>query len=135
MSSWLELQNDLLSFFVLVLVLILLVSWAQPLIVSQPSSAEGTEGGTVTLHCSFNSTSMPKAGSYRWVKDSGVEVKNTTQEFMGRVTPISDEDFLSERRANVEIRDLRRYDAGMYCCFISVCCFFLGSFLLENIRI
>ncbi|XP_032997841.1 natural cytotoxicity triggering receptor 3-like [Lacerta agilis] len=88
--------------------------------VSQPSSAEGTEGGSVTLHCSYNSTSEPKVGSFRWVKEPGVEVRKTTREFMGRVSPTSEQGFLLERRADIEIRDLRHYDSGVYRCMVKI---------------
>uniref|UniRef100_A0ACB8EGK5 Uncharacterized protein n=1 Tax=Sphaerodactylus townsendi TaxID=933632 RepID=A0ACB8EGK5_9SAUR len=97
-----------------------LVSQAQDLLVSQPSSAQGTEGGSVTLRCSFSSTSKLKVGSYQWVKDPGVVVKNTTPEFMGRVICTSDQLFLSDRRADLEIRDLRHYDSGIYRCEVNI---------------
>uniref|UniRef100_A0A670HY71 Natural cytotoxicity triggering receptor 3 n=1 Tax=Podarcis muralis TaxID=64176 RepID=A0A670HY71_PODMU len=88
--------------------------------VSQPSSAEGAEGGSVTLTCSYNSTSEPKVGSFRWVKEPGVEVRKTTREFMGRVSPTSEQAFLLERRADIEIRDLRHYDSGVYRCVVKI---------------
>nr|XP_034963060.1 uncharacterized protein LOC118081048 isoform X2 [Zootoca vivipara] len=91
-----------------------------PLVVSQPSSAEGTEGSSVTLHCSYNSTSEPKVGSFRWVKEPGVEVRKTTREFMGRVSPTSEQGFLLESRADIEIRDLRHYDSGVYRCVVKI---------------
>nr|XP_028573448.1 natural cytotoxicity triggering receptor 3-like [Podarcis muralis] len=92
----------------------------EPLMVSQPSSAEGAEGGSVTLTCSYNSTSEPKVGSFRWVKEPGVEVRKTTREFMGRVSPTSEQAFLLERRADIEIRDLRHYDSGVYRCVVKI---------------
>uniref|UniRef100_A0A8C0GHT6 Immunoglobulin V-set domain-containing protein n=1 Tax=Chelonoidis abingdonii TaxID=106734 RepID=A0A8C0GHT6_CHEAB len=81
--------------------------------VSQPSSLQGTEGGSVTLPCSYNSTREPRLGSYTWVKEvagARLELSNGTQEFGGRVSRAGDRSFLRERRADVELRDLRPYD-------------------------
>ncbi|KAL8213163.1 UNVERIFIED_CONTAM: hypothetical protein K2H54_061082 [Gekko kuhli] len=96
------------------------VSQAQNLMVSQPSSVQGTEGSSVTLRCSYSSTSEPKVGSYQWVKDPGLEIKNSSQEFTGRVNYISDQDFLLMRKADLEIRDLRPSDSGLYRCVVSI---------------
>nr|XP_028576895.1 natural cytotoxicity triggering receptor 3-like [Podarcis muralis] len=104
----------------LMLTLITASQAQEPLMVSQPSSAEGTEGGSVTLTCSYNSTSEPKVGSFRWVKEPGVEVRKTTREFMGRVSPTSEQAFLLGRRADIEIWDLRHYDSGVYRCVVKI---------------
>ncbi|XP_061478106.1 natural cytotoxicity triggering receptor 3 [Rhineura floridana] len=115
-------QTGLMDLKTLHLMFILIsVSHAQQrIVVSQPSSAEGTEGGSITLHCSYNSTSKITVGSYRWVKDPSVTVRNTTQEFLGRVNLTSDQGFLLERRADIEIQDLRHYDSGMYRCVVNI---------------
>ncbi|XP_060094692.1 natural cytotoxicity triggering receptor 3-like [Heteronotia binoei] len=100
---------------------ILIVSQAQDLVVSQPSSAQGIEGSSVTLRCSYNYTSKPKVGSYQWVKDPGlVVVKNSTPEFMGRLNCTSDLRFLLDQRADLELQDLRHYDSGIYRCVVSI---------------
>ncbi|XP_077187277.1 polymeric immunoglobulin receptor-like [Paroedura picta] len=96
------------------------VSGAQGLGVSQPSLVQGTEGGSVTLHCSYDTAHDTKVGSYRWVKNPGLLVKNTTPEFMGRLNRTSDQHFLSERRADIEIRDLKLNDSGMYRCVVEI---------------
>ncbi|XP_060094691.1 polymeric immunoglobulin receptor-like [Heteronotia binoei] len=93
---------------------------SQDLMVSQPSFAQGTEGGSVTLRCSYNSTSESKIGSYWWVKNPGLVVKSTSQEFMGRVNCTSDQGFLLEKRADIEIQHLRLDDSGMYQCVVSI---------------
>uniref|UniRef100_A0ACB8EFJ9 Uncharacterized protein n=1 Tax=Sphaerodactylus townsendi TaxID=933632 RepID=A0ACB8EFJ9_9SAUR len=95
------------------------VSVAQDPIVSQPSSAQGTEGDSITLRCSYNFFSKLKVGSYEWVKNPGLEVKNTSPEFMGRVNCTSDQGFLLEKRADIEIKDLRLYDSGTYRCVVN----------------
>ncbi|CAM4322819.1 unnamed protein product, partial [Lepidochelys kempii] len=98
-------------------------SWAQGLWVSQPSSVQGTEGGSVTLPCTYNSTQEPRLGSYTWVKEvagAWLELSNETQEFRGRVSQARDRSFLRERRADVELRDLRPYDAGTYRCLVKI---------------
>ncbi|CAM4655571.1 unnamed protein product [Lepidochelys olivacea] len=98
-------------------------SWAQGLWVSQPSSVQGTEGGSVTLPCTYNSTREPRLGSYTWVKEvagAWLELSNETQEFRGRVSQARDRSFLRERRADVELRDLRPYDAGTYRCLVKI---------------
>ncbi|XP_077187344.1 uncharacterized protein LOC143834402 [Paroedura picta] len=96
------------------------VSLAQDLVVTQPISAQGTEGGSVVLPCSYHTTSKPKVGSYQWVKDPGLAVKKSTPEFMGRVNCTSDQHFLLDRRADLEIRDLRHYDSGIYRCVVNI---------------
>ncbi|XP_077688948.1 natural cytotoxicity triggering receptor 3-like [Eretmochelys imbricata] len=98
-------------------------SWAQGLWVSQPSSVQGTEGSSVTLPCTYNSTQKPRLGSYTWVKEvagTRLELSNETQEFRGRVSRARDRSFLRERRANVELRDLRPYDTGTYRCLVKI---------------
>ncbi|XP_074927571.1 natural cytotoxicity triggering receptor 3 [Chelonoidis abingdonii] len=98
-------------------------SWAQDLWVSQPSSMQGTEGGSVTLPCSYNSTREPRLGSYTWVKEvagARLELSDGTQEFGGRVSRAGDRSFLRERRADVELRDLRPYDSGTYRCLVKI---------------
>ncbi|KAJ6653469.1 hypothetical protein lerEdw1_009223 [Lerista edwardsae] len=72
------------------------------------------------MRCSYSTRSEPKVGSYRWMKDSVVAVKNHTREFLGRVTLTSDQDFLSGRRADIEIQDLRHYDSGTYRCVVDI---------------
>ncbi|XP_077187347.1 natural cytotoxicity triggering receptor 3-like [Paroedura picta] len=96
------------------------VSQAQDLVVTQPISAQGTEGGSVILPCSYHTTSKPKVGSYQWVKDPGLAVRKSTPEFMGRVNCTSDQHFLLDRRADLEIRDLRHYDSGIYRCVVNI---------------
>ncbi|XP_077187322.1 natural cytotoxicity triggering receptor 3-like [Paroedura picta] len=98
----------------------LLIRRAQDLVVSQPSLAQGTEGGSITLRCSYLLPSEPKVGSYQWVKYPGLVVKNTSQEFTGRVNCTSDQGFLSEKRADIEIRDLRLNDSGLYHCVVNI---------------
>ncbi|CAM5159478.1 unnamed protein product [Eretmochelys imbricata] len=96
---------------------------AQGLWVSQPSSVQGTEGSSVTLPCAYNSTREPRLGSYTWVKEvagARLELSNETQEFRGRVSRARDRSFLRERRADVELRDLRPYDAGTYRCLVKI---------------
>nr|XP_020666805.1 natural cytotoxicity triggering receptor 3-like [Pogona vitticeps] len=95
--------------------------WAQDLVVSQPGSTEATEGESVLLRCSYNSTSRPKVGSYWWVKDPGqLAVRNTTQEFMGRVIAVKDRAFLVDWKADIWINDLRHYDSGLYRCAVKL---------------
>ncbi|XP_037770255.1 natural cytotoxicity triggering receptor 3 [Chelonia mydas] len=97
--------------------------WAQGLWVSQPSSVQGTEGGSVTLPCAYNSTREPRLGSYTWVKEvagARLELSDGTQEFRGRVSWARDRSFLRERRADVELRDLRPYDTGTYRCLVKI---------------
>lgn len=67
----------------------------------------------IMLECSYKSSSKPKVGSYYWLKDTNLPVKNNTQEFLGRVTVTLDEGFL-EGRADVVIQDLRLNDSGIY---------------------
>ncbi|XP_053871134.1 natural cytotoxicity triggering receptor 3 [Malaclemys terrapin pileata] len=98
-------------------------SWAQDLWVSQPGSVQGTEGGSVTLPCSYNSTREPRLGSYTWVKEvagARLELSDGTQEFRGRVSRAQDQSFLRERRADVELRELRPYDTGTYRCLVKI---------------
>uniref|UniRef100_A0A674JF25 Natural cytotoxicity triggering receptor 3 n=1 Tax=Terrapene triunguis TaxID=2587831 RepID=A0A674JF25_9SAUR len=96
---------------------------ARDLWVSQPGSVQGTEGGSVTLPCSYNSTREPRLGSYTWVKEvagARLELSDGTQEFRGRVSRAQDRSFLRERRADVELRDLRPYDTGTYRCLVKI---------------
>uniref|UniRef100_A0A8C8RD88 Natural cytotoxicity triggering receptor 3 n=1 Tax=Pelusios castaneus TaxID=367368 RepID=A0A8C8RD88_9SAUR len=98
-------------------------SWAQDLWVSQPSFVQGTEGSSIILPCSYNSSRVPRLGSYLWVKEvegARLEVSNGTQEFRGRVSRALDRSFLQERRADVEIRELRLYDSGTYRCLVKI---------------
>uniref|UniRef100_A0A8C8VFC3 Natural cytotoxicity triggering receptor 3 n=1 Tax=Pelusios castaneus TaxID=367368 RepID=A0A8C8VFC3_9SAUR len=91
--------------------------------VSQPSFVQGTEGSSVTLPCSYNSSRVPRLGSYLWVKEvegAWLEVSNGTQEFRGRVSRALDRSFLQERRADVEIQELRVYDSGTYRCLVKI---------------
>uniref|UniRef100_A0A8C3FB72 Uncharacterized protein n=1 Tax=Chrysemys picta bellii TaxID=8478 RepID=A0A8C3FB72_CHRPI len=77
------------------------LSCALDLWVSQPVSVQGTEGGSVTLPCSYNSTREPRLGSYTWVKEvagARLELSDGTQEFRGRVSRAQDRSFLRERR-------------------------------------
>uniref|UniRef100_A0ACB8EG43 Uncharacterized protein n=1 Tax=Sphaerodactylus townsendi TaxID=933632 RepID=A0ACB8EG43_9SAUR len=99
---------------------VLTVSRAQDLEVFQPSSAEGTEGSSVILRCSYNTTSDIMIRSYWWVKDAGLVVKNATQEFTGRVNCPPGQDFLLAKRAYIEIRNLRLNDSGMYRCVVNI---------------
>ncbi|XP_043353191.1 natural cytotoxicity triggering receptor 3 [Dermochelys coriacea] len=95
----------------------------QGLWVSQLSSVQGTEGGSVTLPCTYNSTREPRLGSYTWVKEvagAQLELSDRTQEFRGRVSRARDWSFLRERRADVELRDLRPYDTGTYRCLVKI---------------
>uniref|UniRef100_A0A8C3FBA4 Natural cytotoxicity triggering receptor 3 n=1 Tax=Chrysemys picta bellii TaxID=8478 RepID=A0A8C3FBA4_CHRPI len=91
--------------------------------VSQPGSVQGTEGGSVTLPCFYNSTREPRLGSYTWVKEvagARLELSDGTQEFRGRVSRAQDQSFLRERRADVELRELRPYDTGTYRCLVKI---------------
>ncbi|KAL8213124.1 UNVERIFIED_CONTAM: hypothetical protein K2H54_060853 [Gekko kuhli] len=96
------------------------ISQAQDLVVSQPSSAQGTEGSSVTLYCSYNTTAKSNVGSYQWVKDLDLAVKNSTPQFTGRVNCTSDQHFVLDRRADLVIRDLRHYDSGIYRCMVNI---------------
>lgn len=98
----------------------LTVSWAQDLVVFQPSSVHGMEGSSVILRCSYNVTSVPKIGSYQWVKDPFLVVKNSSKELTERANFISDQDFLLMRKADLEIRDLKPSDSGLYRCVVNI---------------
>lgn len=112
--------TNVMSFPHVFSIIILVISLAQNLMVSQPSYAQGAEGGSITLHCSYYLPFKPKVGSYQWMKYPSLVVKNTSQEFMGRVKCTSDQGFLSDKRADIEIRDLRLNDSGMYHCVVNI---------------
>ncbi|XP_074873805.1 natural cytotoxicity triggering receptor 3-like [Carettochelys insculpta] len=97
--------------------------WAQGLWVSQPSWAQGPEGGSVTLRCSYHSPRAPRLGSYAWEKEVGgawLEVSDGRPEFRGRVRRTGERSFLQERRADLELHHLRPYDNGTYRCLVNI---------------
>ncbi|XP_074873758.1 uncharacterized protein LOC142025127 [Carettochelys insculpta] len=97
--------------------------WAQGLWVSQPSWAQGPEGGSVTLRCSYHSPRAPQLGSYAWEKEVGgawLEVSDGHPEFRGRVRRTGERSFLQERRADLELHHLRPYDNGTYRCLVNI---------------
>ncbi|XP_019342614.2 natural cytotoxicity triggering receptor 3, partial [Alligator mississippiensis] len=96
-------------------------SWSQELWVSQPNWAWGLEGGSVTLPCSYNtSVQGPQVGSYRWEKEPGLKVAPGVLPFQGRLGVPEARVFLEEGRADLEIHDLRHYDAGTYRCLVTL---------------
>ncbi|XP_014381422.1 natural cytotoxicity triggering receptor 3 [Alligator sinensis] len=96
-------------------------SWSQELRVSQPGWAQGLEGGSVTLPCSYNtSVQGPQVGSYRWEKEPGLKVAPGVLPFQGRLGMPEARVFLEEGRADLEIHDLRHYDAGTYHCLVTL---------------
>ncbi|XP_025032504.1 natural cytotoxicity triggering receptor 3-like [Python bivittatus] len=103
-----------------VMLVLITVSCTQDLVVFQPRSAQGVEGGSIILNCSFDFKSKPKVGSYWWLKDQKVEIQNTTGEFRGRVKLTTDLDFILKKRADIEIRDLKHYDSGVYQCVVNI---------------
>ncbi|KYO39305.1 hypothetical protein Y1Q_0004661 [Alligator mississippiensis] len=62
----------------------------------------------------------PQVGSYRWEKEPGLKVAPGVLPFQGRLGVPEARVFLEEGRADLEIHDLRHYDAGTYRCLVTL---------------
>nr|XP_020752847.1 natural cytotoxicity triggering receptor 3 isoform X4 [Odocoileus virginianus texanus]XP_020763338.1 natural cytotoxicity triggering receptor 3-like isoform X4 [Odocoileus virginianus texanus] len=92
--------------------------------VSQPPEIRTQEGSPAILPCSFNASQGSMAiGSVTWYRDKvapGMEVRNETAEFQGRLAPLPSSRFLYDHQAELHIRDTRGRDAGVYVCRVEV---------------
>uniref|UniRef100_A0A803JBN2 Natural cytotoxicity triggering receptor 3 n=1 Tax=Xenopus tropicalis TaxID=8364 RepID=A0A803JBN2_XENTR len=92
----------------------------QAIHVSQAPAVNTTEGSTVTLHCNytFNITNSTSTGYYDWHRHvyDGPEVSGNNAEFKGRISKVNNEDFMTRRRADIELKEVMISDTGMYIC-------------------
>lgn len=91
---------------------------------SQPPEIRTQEGSPAILPCSFNASQGSMAiGSVTWYRDKvapGMEVRNETAEFQGRLAPLPSSRFLCDHQAELHIRDTRGRDAGVNVCRVEV---------------
>ncbi|XP_070634317.1 natural cytotoxicity triggering receptor 3 isoform X1 [Bos indicus] len=92
--------------------------------VSQPPEIRTQEGSPAFLPCSFNASQGSLAiGSVTWYRDKaapGMEVRNETAEFQGRLAPLPSSRFLCDHQAELHIWDTRGRDTGVYVCRVEV---------------
>lgn len=92
--------------------------------VSQLPEVRTQEGSPAFLPCSFNASQGSLAiGSVTWYRDKvapGMEVRNETAEFRGRLAPLPSSRFLCDHQAELHIWDTRGRDAGVYVCRVEV---------------
>ncbi|KAM5148030.1 uncharacterized protein ACMZJ9_011673 [Mantella aurantiaca] len=93
----------------------------QTLEVYQIPSITAIEHSSVTLFCNytFNGTFN---GFYKWYRHdvSGPEVTNTSEGFSGRVSIVSQSDFIYRKSANLHIHQLVLSDYGLYVCEVTL---------------
>ncbi|KAJ1134405.1 hypothetical protein NDU88_000857 [Pleurodeles waltl] len=70
----------------------------------------------------YSSASGSRLGQYRWYKDhvGGIEVSNKSREFHLRIFRPAERSFQIEQRADIELWDVRPYDAGIYICEVEL---------------
>lgn len=82
--------------------------------VSQAPEIRTQEGSPAFLPCSFNASQGSLAiGSVTWYWDKvapGMEVRNETAEFQGRLAPLPSSRFLCDHQAELHIWDTRGHD-------------------------
>lgn len=93
--------------------------------VSQPLEIRVQEGAPALLPCSFNASRGAVAiGSVTWYQDKvapGMEVRNMTPEFRGRVASFAVVPrFIRDHTAELLIRDTQSHDTGIYVCRVEV---------------
>ena len=92
--------------------------------VSQAPEIRTQEGSPAFLPCSFNASQGSLAiGSVTWYRDKvapGMEVRNETAEFQGRLAPLPSSRFLCDHQAELHIWDTRGHDTGVYVCRVEV---------------
>lgn len=92
--------------------------------VSQAPEIRTQEGSPAFLPCSFNASQGSLAiGSVTWYRDKvapGMEVRNETTEFQGRLAPLPSSRFLCDHQAELHIWDTRGHDTGVYVCRVEV---------------
>ncbi|KAL1286638.1 NCR3 [Ovibos moschatus] len=92
--------------------------------VSQLPEIRTQEGSPAFLPCSFNASQGSLAiGSVTWYRDKvapGMEVRNETAEFQGRLAPLPSSRFLCDHQAELHIWDTQGRDTGVYVCRVEV---------------
>uniref|UniRef100_A0A8C5MVZ7 Natural cytotoxicity triggering receptor 3 n=1 Tax=Leptobrachium leishanense TaxID=445787 RepID=A0A8C5MVZ7_9ANUR len=105
------------------LVLYLLGVHLQSIKVSQSPMVKATEGGSVTLECSYTikSSTNLTIGWYKWYRHllNGVEVSNRG-DFKDRVSTVSQSDFIEKACANIVLQNASVSDTGMYICEVNI---------------
>ncbi|XP_078502136.1 natural cytotoxicity triggering receptor 3-like [Lissotriton helveticus] len=106
----------------IVLCVLSLLSSAKSLSVIQPSATHANIGSSVTLECMYSTSSGSTLGQYQWYKDnvSDNKVSSESREFWGRVYRPAKRSFQEEQKADIELRDVRSYDAGIYICEVEL---------------
>ncbi|XP_027244645.2 natural cytotoxicity triggering receptor 3 [Cricetulus griseus] len=109
----------------LLLICIMVYPGSCVLWVSQPLEIRVQEGAPALLPCSFNASRGAVAiGSVTWYQDKvapGMEVRNMTPEFRGRVASFAVVPrFIRDHTAELLIRDTQSHDTGIYVCRVEV---------------
>uniref|UniRef100_A0A803JFP4 Natural cytotoxicity triggering receptor 3 n=1 Tax=Xenopus tropicalis TaxID=8364 RepID=A0A803JFP4_XENTR len=95
-------------------------SLSQNIEVSQIPEVNAIEGGTANLECSYNLSNLDLSiGWYSWYRHvlHGVDILYS-DDFKGRITKESTENFLNKRSASIQLHRVTVTDTGMYFCAV-----------------
>uniref|UniRef100_A0A803JPK9 Natural cytotoxicity triggering receptor 3 n=2 Tax=Xenopus tropicalis TaxID=8364 RepID=A0A803JPK9_XENTR len=91
-------------------------SLSQNIEVSQIPEVNAIEGSTANLECSYNLSNL-SIGWYKWYRhDLHTDDIFQSDDFKGRITKESTEDFLNNRSASIQLHRVTVTDTGMYFC-------------------
>eukprot|EP00079_Xenopus_tropicalis_P018160 XP_004919188.1 PREDICTED: natural cytotoxicity triggering receptor 3 [Xenopus tropicalis] len=93
-------------------------SLSQNIEVSQIPEVNAIVGGTANLECSYNLSNLDlPAGWYKWYRYYPQKADIfKSDDFKGRITKESPEDFLKKRSASIQLHRVTVTDTGMYFC-------------------
>uniref|UniRef100_UPI00398E5F94 polymeric immunoglobulin receptor-like isoform X2 n=1 Tax=Pristiophorus japonicus TaxID=55135 RepID=UPI00398E5F94 len=96
-----------------------------------PPSIEATEGETVHLLCTYNTSEVQHTGAFSWFKDvrdgtEGSRLSSTSAKYSGRIIEVQRSTFKANRNASIAIANVNHNDSGTYYCQVEI--LFFGKF-------
>ncbi|OCT85623.1 natural cytotoxicity triggering receptor 3-like [Xenopus laevis] len=103
----------------------------QDIHVSQIPVINTRVGSTVILPCNYtlNIKNSTAPGWYDWYRHvpNGPKVSDDSEDFKGRISKVSNDNFMDQKRADIELKDVMLSDTGNYICQVS----FVSSMVIS----